>query len=511
MNKFRSPTDGNFNLVSDSLVELVELVNKARVRREKKEEDIERKKEEIACLQNFVTSDYQEDKDRNVRRVPGTCMWALKHKSFLRWSQDPTASLLWVSADPGCGKSVLSRALVDEDLLKPNSPTTSVCYFFFKDDDSNRQDCANALCALLHQLYVKKPSLLRYAKIEFQKYGEHLRNMFNKLWDILEKTAADPEAGEIVCVLDALDECSKKARETLIDRMAHFYSSRDKYHIKLKFLATSRPYLDIERAFRNVIEDMRSISLKGEDESGTISKEIDLVIHERVPRLCGAHCPPLEPEVQNALILRLRKFEHRTYLWLHLTLDVIRDTLESTIPRLERLVNRLPRTVEEAYEKILEKVNASGYAQEARNLLHIVVAAVRPLTLAETRIALAINEKIEYEGPCQSYNHLELQSEEAFRVRIRAMCGLFVSIVDSKLYLIHQTAREFLIPKNLSNESTSLNNPALGIWKHSLIPAESNLIVLRMCLYVLHYKRKPAHPYGLCSAELGYSLSIRYI
>ena len=326
---------------------------------------------------------------------------------------------------------------------------------------------------------------------EFQNHGQHLRNMFDSLWDILVKTAADPDAGEIVYVLDALDECSKTAREKLIERMAHFYSSRDQCHTRLKFLATSRPYFDIEQAFRSVIGDMRSISLKGEDESETISKEIDLVIHERVPRLCSARYPPLEPEVQNALILCLQKFEHRTYLWLHLTLDVIRDTLESTMPRLERLVHRLPRTIEDAYEKILEKVNASGYAQEARNLLHIIVAAVRPLTLKETRIALAINEKLEYEEPCQFSDNLEYQSEEAFRVKIRAMCGLFVSIVDSRVYLIHQTAKEFLVSENLNNKFTPFAEPRLGVWKHSLTPAESNLIILKICLYVL--RREISH------------------
>ena len=480
MNKFRGPSDGSFILVSNSLKELVD---KTQLEREGKRTT--REKEETICLQTFVTSNYREDKDRNTQRVPGSCMWFLKHEAFSRWSQDPTASLLWVSADPGCGKSVLSKALVDEDLLNSNDPMTTICYFFFKDDDSSRQNGANALCALLHQLFVQKPWLLKYAMVDFQHYGQNLTSQFSTLWDILETSARDPEAGKIVCVLDALDECCTASREELIQHMGRFYSSQHKSLTKLKLLTTSRPYHNIERAFHREITDMTSISLRGEDESETISREIDLVIDDRVPRLCDARNPPLELDVQKGLISCLKKFEHRTYLWLHLTLDVIRDTLESTMPRLERLIKRLPRTVEDAYEKILAKVNDSEYAQEARSLLHIVVAAVRPLALTEMRLVLAINEKIDQGEPCQSYHGLDLQSEEACHVKIRAMCGLFLIIVDSNIYLIHQTAKDFLTLESLDDISTPHNTPALGVWKRSLMPAESNLIILKICLFFL--------------------------
>lgn len=211
MNKFRNSSDESFKLVSSSLKELVDITQLERERQK-----IDTEKEEIACLQSFVTSNYREDKDRNIQRVPESCMWFLKHDAFLRWSQDPTASLLWVSADPGYGKSVLAKAVVDEDLLTSNAPMTIICYFFFKDNNSSRQNGANALCALLHQLFVQNPWLLKHAMVDFQSYGQNLSSMFSTLWDILQRSATDPEAGEIICVLDALNECSTPARETLI-------------------------------------------------------------------------------------------------------------------------------------------------------------------------------------------------------------------------------------------------------------------------------------------------------
>lgn len=69
-------------------------------------------------------------KNFNPERVAGTCEWFFNGNRFRKWRDSGTSSLLWVSAGPGCGKSVLSRALIDEDRL-PNSVTTSkICHFF---------------------------------------------------------------------------------------------------------------------------------------------------------------------------------------------------------------------------------------------------------------------------------------------------------------------------------------------------------------------------------------------
>lgn len=47
--------------------------------------------------------------------------------------------------------------------------------------------------------------------------------MFSKMWEILEHTAADFRAGEIVCVLDALDECEEAQQITLLEKLKTFY------------------------------------------------------------------------------------------------------------------------------------------------------------------------------------------------------------------------------------------------------------------------------------------------
>jgi ankyrin repeat domain-containing protein 50 len=67
--------------------------------------------------------------------------------------------LLWVSADPGCGKSVLAKYLVDEIL--PSTNTRIACYFFFKDDFEDQKSIAGALCCILYQIFRQQPVGLR--------------------------------------------------------------------------------------------------------------------------------------------------------------------------------------------------------------------------------------------------------------------------------------------------------------------------------------------------------------
>jgi hypothetical protein len=55
------------------------------------------------------------------------------------------------------------------------------------------------------------------------------------------------ESLEIICILDALDECEDKGQSQLIDVLSNFYETRATNSI-LKFLLTSRPYVHIQRS-----------------------------------------------------------------------------------------------------------------------------------------------------------------------------------------------------------------------------------------------------------------------
>jgi ankyrin repeat protein len=281
------------------------------------------------------------------------------------------------------------------------------------------------------------------------------------------KAMTDQRAGEVICVLDALDECEESGRYEIIRALDAFYSSSEHTTSNLKFFVTSRPYFDIESRFRKLTHNVPTIRLRGEKESEAISKEIEIVIRERVKDL-RIQLNLTQQEHSN-LEKELLAKTHRTYLWLKLILEVIQEEFSPTTKRLKQITSALPSTVDEAYEAILSK---SKDPARTRKLLHIIVAATNPLTLTEMNIALAI------EDHHRSYEDLDLESESRFECTLRNICGLFVSVVDQRVYLLHQTAKEFLVAKSQEISSG---------WKHSLDPVDSELTIARTCIAYLTF------------------------
>lgn len=86
-------------------------------------------------------------------------------------------------------------------------------------------NATDALCAILHQLFTHDPAcgLIEHALPSHKNYGKDLAQSFSELWRILVGCADSPNAGEIICVLDALDECNAYGRRQLIDKLKEFY------------------------------------------------------------------------------------------------------------------------------------------------------------------------------------------------------------------------------------------------------------------------------------------------
>ncbi|KAH8744416.1 hypothetical protein F5882DRAFT_455073 [Hyaloscypha sp. PMI_1271] len=401
-----------------------------------------------------LESKYEDDKDHNPLKVPDTCEWFFTDDRFRQWRDSSTSSLLWVSAGPGCGKSVLSRALIDERRLSTNVTTSTVCYFFFKDGDGSRMNATNALCAILHQLFTHGPtgSLIGHALPSHERYPKTLAQNFAELWRILLMCADSPDAGEIVCVLDALDECNADGKRQLLDKLKDFYClPRSKSFWKLKFLITGRPDSDLEASFKRFSDTPTFWHVDGDDKSAQISKEIDLVIDARV----GEIARDFEEDDRGRISERLKSMEHRTYLWLHLTFNII----EWSPSDVETLLSDLPTEVSKAYEKILDRSKNQDHAE---TLLQILLAAARPLTLDEANIALTLalqKQRFTSHATLKS----KLWSTKVFRNTVKSLCGLFISI-----------AREFLI--HLERK---------GKWEGRLNMSKSHSTISRSCLHYL--------------------------
>ncbi|KAJ5962644.1 hypothetical protein N7501_007585 [Penicillium viridicatum] len=428
--------------------------------------------EQEKCLQLFRLTSGHKDityewyKDRVETRVEGTCEWLINHANFQKWLGQDSGPLL-ISADPGCGKSVLAKYLIDHGILG----SATICYFFFKENDQNT--IRQALCALIHQLLLEIPSLIEHALEESKKNGRGLVNSTNSLWNVLERSVRDPRAGPVVIVLDALDECAETEFEDLMRHVEGQFSSELSNYTRLKYLLTSRPYEQIVCRFGTLLDSFPCIRILGEEESETISQEINFVIQNRMEKL--AKLKGLSDPVRNSLVHRLLDMPHRTYLWVYLVFEHLkRESFKKTTNGVNSSITTLPTDVNEAYERILNK---STEHTTARRALSIILAASRPFKLRELNIALNVDRE------SKSFDDLDLEEDEDFKCRLRNICGLFVSIHQHKVYLIHQTAREFL----LINSLPSIYIPSQVRWQHSFTTEKVHKVLAEICVTYIDF------------------------
>ena len=445
--------------------------------------------EASSCHESLRVSEYEFNKDKNPARIPGTCEWFLQHSRYRKWLETITSAWLWVTADPGCGKSVLSRHLVDSYMTRATASDEEdiVCYFFFKDDADSNRSATNALASIIHQIFVQDSSLLQHALPLYRANGTRLGQIFEPLWKIFHSVVTESPNRKITILLDALDECEEKTRNLLVPKFAELFSSPERCLLKL--LITSRPSTAIGDQIWHGKIDPTSIQLTGENEAEmeAISVEIDLVVREKIKQFHGfRRFRGIDDSAHEALSARLLTVENRTYLWIALIFPELEKCAGFSEKKLLAVIQHLPKTVHDAYEGILSR---STDLNRARRLLSIVLGARRPLTLDEMNIALAIDDG------SRSTDQLDLEPSSSFSTTLRDLCGLFVSIRDSKIYLIHQTAKDFLLRFEERNVDLS---PSL--WYSSLESETCEHIMWSTCvtyLNFLDFEVNPFRPAGL--------------
>lgn len=408
-----------------------------------------------------VDSTYEWYKDRIERRVQGTCKWVLETDIYRTWSEQETGPLL-ISADPGCGKSVLAKYLIDDILPRPN---TTICYFFFKEPD--QITVRQALCALLHQLFCSNDALIEHALPQYERDGEKLIDSTASLWTVLDKVVQDPRAGSIIIVLDALDEFGEDLSDLIKHIESHCCKAKKRYG-KLKYLLTGRPYEQILLNFRGSFNNHFQIHIPGENESEAISREVNLVIHERVQGL--AREKNLSDTLKEHLEEKLLSIEHRTYLWVYLVFDQLKkDSWKKTERGITLAIETLPDSVNDAYSQILSNSKQNSMVQRT---LAIILAARRTFTVAEMNFAVNL------EPGFQSLDEIDLESDGDFVERLRTACGLFISVHQGRINFLHQTAREFL----LADVSVSTKRTADVLWYRSLNLQQAHAELADVCM-----------------------------
>ena len=90
----------------------------------------------------------------------------------------------------------------------------------------------------------------------------------------------------------------------------------------------------------------------------------------------------------------------------------------------------------------------------------------------------------------------DLDLEPSIETTIKDICRLFIRIIDSKIFLVHETARDYLI------RSANILEIERGFWKYSFTYPESHFVLLKICmqyLLFLEFEEDPLFEIGIAS------------
>jgi hypothetical protein len=183
---------------------------------------------------------------------------------------------------------------------------------------------------------------------------------------------------------------------------------------------------------------------------------------------------------------QLVKGADMTFLWTTLMIDLLKGAAEAGASKKDLDMIIQSRDIDEIYSHLLE---GTTKRKETFRMLRLVVAAARPLSLQEMSIAMEIrHEEVTRSDISQAMKH-------PFENYVKSLCGNFLRIIHGKVYLVHQTARRFLLKHKTKRSlattakqktgSLNSNNPrALHslVWQNSIKLNSAQFFLLKICV-----------------------------
>ena len=353
------------------------------------------------------------------------------------------------------------------DMMSRLKPDSTVVYFFCDDKIAAQRSAKTLLRSVIHQLLEVYPSLVKHAMPHFRSKGRKLVEELSVLWDIMVACLDDPTLPEVTYILDGLDECERAGQEPLLRLLKQYFEPSTKGPNKVKCLFTSRP----DEFIADIMEGLPNFRLPLEVASTAkhMNDDINLVIKNRIDNMRSLKS--WDRNRKDALIEQLVGNADRTFLWIMIVLQSISNAEDTSSKAFAHYISSLPDALDQMYSNILENIPPHR-RDKAKTMLELLVAAQRPLSLGEVNFAWSVGP---HHGTLRSL-HEDLQSD--LTRMIHSLCGQFVRILDGWCYLIHSTAKDFLL-KTKANESFDTND-----W-YSIDLDHANLVLTERCMWYL--------------------------
>ncbi|KZP04525.1 hypothetical protein FIBSPDRAFT_398342 [Athelia psychrophila] len=306
------------------------------------------------------------------KHTPDTGSWFLDGSAFKRWKEHPEI-LLWLHGGPGCGKTVLCAAAIQEviDFCDSTSSTGYASFFF---------DGRSAETALLvHEKLVR--SIMMQLSCRCDGVPVALAEMYRKCnkgsrqpsIKLLEATLLHilDSFDNVYIVIDSLDECSE--RQEIVQWIQSIASRASG---KLHMVVSSRPEPEIMQGLRE-LSQLEEICISGHHTESDIHSYLNT-------RLSHRDAAKWTKAQKDMIREALMDGAGGMFRWVALQADHL---IKCASPRdLRKQLKSLPRDLDEIYARTLSESPDPGNLKRILQWLAYSTRAMATEEIAEVAV-----------------------------------------------------------------------------------------------------------------------------
>ncbi|KOS37386.1 hypothetical protein ACN38_g11821 [Penicillium nordicum] len=381
---------------------------------------------------------------------PDTCQWILELEKYKSW-RSQSRGLLWIKGKPGAGKSTLMLFLHDK--LKNDMDHGIRLEFFFTARGTEMQRIPlGMLRSLLSQIFDRDATVRPQVREAYEQrcrqfgYGE-------RGWEwprvVLEELLAgtilaSASRQHIMIFVDALDEAGAESAQYLAAYFHRLINRAEKMNVAVQICISCRHYPIMES------DPAREICVEHHNHDDIARYIRDIIADTDVGDGPGQ-------ETREALAEQLIRQCNRVFQWAHLIMPLIRQKIleGESFDEIRCWLHEVPAGLEEVYTYILNNVIESRNRAQSLLLFQWVSLAERPLTVTETRYALAA-QNVDSAFPPKAWERIDgfVESNGRMKRKIQALSGGLVEVISTEdhqetVQVVHQSVDDFLRAKGL--------------------------------------------------------------
>lgn len=302
------------------------------------------------------------------------------------------------------------------------------------------------LRGLIYLLIKQCPSLISHVRARYDQAGRDLfkdTNAWVALSDIFANITQDPKGENAYLIVDALDECVIELPK-LLDLIIQSLSSSS----HLKWIVSSRNWPDIEERLQ---ERNKKATLSLELNAKSVSKAVNKYVEHKVNHLTQTkrYDDSIKTSVQEYLLSNA----NGTFLWVAMVCqNLASKSTRNTLATLKTY----PPGLNPLFQRMMQLICDSEDSELLKQIIALTAVVYRPITLSELTSLMHMPD---------GFANNPIWLEELVK-----QCGSFLTIRESTVYFVHQSANDFVL-KNASDEifpSGEVKKAHYDVWSKSM-------------------------------------------